>query len=102
MRYASQGLHLHASYRYISQYTYAITILFKKKKITVLTIFTIFVSVYVYVTRSNSGRRRLSSEKMWHEARKQEKKIRVAMVDYQRRAERRREHYEKMVRGLKE
>lgn len=36
---------------------------------------------------------------MWHEARKQEKKIRDAMVDFQKRAERRREHYEKMVRS---
>ena len=34
---------------------------------------------------------------MWHEARKQEKKIREAMIDYQRRAERRREHYAKIV-----
>jgi arginine/serine-rich splicing factor 16 len=32
---------------------------------------------------------------MWHEARKQEKKIREVMVDFQRRAERRREHYDK-------
>ena len=36
-------------------------------------------------------------EKMWHEARKQEKKIRDAMVDFQKRAERRRQHYEKKV-----
>ena len=34
---------------------------------------------------------------MWHEARKQEKKIRGLMVDYRRRAERRREFYEKIV-----
>lgn len=34
---------------------------------------------------------------MWHEARKQEKKIREVMVDFQRRAERRREHYDKLV-----
>ena len=34
---------------------------------------------------------------MWHEARKQEKKLREAMIDYQRRAERRREHYAKIV-----
>ncbi len=34
---------------------------------------------------------------MWHEARKQEKKLREVMVNYQRRAERRREHYEKLV-----
>lgn len=32
---------------------------------------------------------------MWHEARKQEKKIRTMVVDYRRRAERRREFYEK-------
>lgn len=37
---------------------------------------------------------------MWHEARKQEKKLREAMIDYQRRAERRREHYAKMVSRL--
>lgn len=34
---------------------------------------------------------------MWHEAKKQEKKIREVMVDFQRRAERRREHYDKLV-----
>lgn len=33
---------------------------------------------------------------MWHEARKQERKIRGMMVDYKRRAERRREYYEKI------
>ncbi|CAG0887448.1 unnamed protein product [Darwinula stevensoni] len=33
--------------------------------------------------------------KMWHEARKQEKKIRTMIVDYRKRAERRREFYEK-------
>jgi arginine/serine-rich splicing factor 16 len=32
---------------------------------------------------------------MWHEARKQEKKLRTMVVDYKRRAERRREFYEK-------
>lgn len=32
---------------------------------------------------------------MWHEARKQEKKLRVMIVDYRKRAERRREFYEK-------
>lgn len=36
---------------------------------------------------------------MWHEARKQEKKIRGLMVDYKKRAERRREFYEKIVRN---
>lgn len=41
------------------------------------------------------------SDIMWHEARKQEKKIREVMVDFQRRAERRREHYDKMVMILK-
>lgn len=35
---------------------------------------------------------------MWHEARKQEKKIRGMLVDYRRRAERRRDYYEKIVR----
>lgn len=34
---------------------------------------------------------------MWHEARKQEKKIRGMMVDYRKRAERRRDFYEKFV-----
>lgn len=33
---------------------------------------------------------------MWHEARKQERKIRGIMVDYKKRAERRREFYEKI------
>ncbi|XP_070577544.1 CLK4-associating serine/arginine rich protein-like [Ptychodera flava] len=33
---------------------------------------------------------------MWHEARKQERKLRGMMVDYKRRAERRREYYEKI------
>lgn len=33
---------------------------------------------------------------MWHEARKQERKIRGMLVDYKRRAERRREYYEKI------
>lgn len=32
---------------------------------------------------------------MWHEARKQEKKLRCMIVDYRKRAERRREFYEK-------
>ncbi|XP_053201909.1 CLK4-associating serine/arginine rich protein-like isoform X2 [Panonychus citri] len=35
---------------------------------------------------------------MWHEARKQEKKVRGMIVDYKRRAERRREFYEKIRR----
>lgn len=34
---------------------------------------------------------------MWHEARKQERKIRGMLVDYRRRAERRRDFYEKIV-----
>jgi arginine/serine-rich splicing factor 16 len=34
---------------------------------------------------------------MWHEARKQERKIRVMMVDYQKRADRRRQYYEQIV-----
>jgi len=33
---------------------------------------------------------------MWHEARKQEKKLRCMIVDYRRRAERRREFYERI------
>lgn len=36
---------------------------------------------------------------MWHEARKQEKKIRGLLVDYQRRAQRRKDYYEKIVSG---
>ena len=38
-----------------------------------------------------------NTTKMWHEARKQERKIRGIMVDYKKRAERRREFYEKIV-----
>ena len=34
---------------------------------------------------------------MWAEARKQEKKVRGIMVDHKKRAERRREFYEKIV-----
>lgn len=34
---------------------------------------------------------------MWHEARRQEKKVREVMVNLQRRAERRKEHYEKLM-----
>jgi hypothetical protein len=34
---------------------------------------------------------------MWHEARKQEKKIRCIMIDHKRRAERRKVFYEKIV-----
>lgn len=36
---------------------------------------------------------------MWHEARKHERKLRGMMVDYKKRAERRREYYEKIVSG---
>ena len=36
--------------------------------------------------------------KMWQEARKQEKKLRGMMVDHKKRAERRREYYEHIVR----
>lgn len=39
----------------------------------------------------------ITASSMWQEARKQEKKIREIMIDYQKRAERRREHYEKLV-----
>lgn len=41
-----------------------------------------------------------NSEIMWQEARKQEKKIRGLMVDYKKRAERRREFYEKIVSDI--
>ena len=34
---------------------------------------------------------------MWHEARRQERKIRGLMVDYRKRAERRRDFYERIV-----
>lgn len=34
---------------------------------------------------------------MWHEARKQEKKLRGMMVDWKKRAERRRQYYENLV-----
>jgi len=34
---------------------------------------------------------------MWFEARKQEKKIRVIMIDHKKRAERRKQFYEKIV-----
>lgn len=37
---------------------------------------------------------------MWHEARKQERKIRGMLVDYRKRAERRQDFYEKIVRIL--
>ena len=43
------------------------------------------------------GSELVSEITMWHEARKQEKKLRDTMVDYRKRAERRRVHYEKMV-----
>lgn len=35
---------------------------------------------------------------MWHEARKQERKIRGMLVDYRKRAERRQDFYEKIVK----
>lgn len=34
---------------------------------------------------------------MWHEARKQERKIRGMLVDYRKRAERRQDFYERIV-----
>uniref|UniRef100_A0A8D2L8Y3 CLK4 associating serine/arginine rich protein n=1 Tax=Varanus komodoensis TaxID=61221 RepID=A0A8D2L8Y3_VARKO len=37
-----------------------------------------------------------TENKMWHEARKHERKLRGMMVDYKKRAERRREYYEKI------
>ncbi|KAH0631500.1 hypothetical protein JD844_005844 [Phrynosoma platyrhinos] len=39
----------------------------------------------------------LKKDRMWHEARKHERKLRGMMVDYKKRAERRREYYEKIV-----
>ena len=38
---------------------------------------------------------------MWHEARKQEKALKGMMVNFQRRAERRREYYERTVSAAK-
>ncbi|CAJ0955843.1 unnamed protein product [Ranitomeya imitator] len=38
-----------------------------------------------------------TGSRMWHEARKHERKLRGMMVDYKKRAERRREYYEKIV-----
>ena len=38
--------------------------------------------------------------KMWHEAKKQERKIHGIIVDYRKRAERRREFYEKIVSNV--
>ena len=40
------------------------------------------------------------SSKMWHEARRQERKLRGIMVDFKKRAERRRAYYERMVGKL--
>lgn len=34
---------------------------------------------------------------MWHEARKQEKKIRQNLIDFRKRAERRQDYYEQIV-----
>lgn len=49
------------------------------------------VAIMSFSVKKTGGR-------MWHEARKQEKKIRGMLVDYRRRAERRRDYYEKIVR----
>jgi splicing factor, arginine/serine-rich 16 len=38
---------------------------------------------------------------MWHEARKQERKIRGLLVDYRKRAERRQNFYEKIASSIK-
>lgn len=51
---------------------------------------------YLICTMSFSVKK--TGGRMWHEARKQEKKIRGMLVDYRRRAERRRDYYEKIVR----
>ena len=37
---------------------------------------------------------------MWHEAKKSEKKVMNMMIDMQKRAERRRAYYDKLVRAL--
>lgn len=37
---------------------------------------------------------------MWHEARKQEKKTRCLLVDYEKRAQRRKDNFEKIVSPL--
>lgn len=37
---------------------------------------------------------------MWLEARKQEKKLKGMMVDHQKRAERRRDYYERIVKHI--
>lgn len=42
------------------------------------------------------GYRMKTGSRMWHEARKHERKLRGMMVDYKKRAERRREYYEKI------
>ena len=36
--------------------------------------------------------------RMWHESRRQEKRVKGMIIDYQKRAERRKDHYEKKVR----
>lgn len=38
-----------------------------------------------------------NSKLMWHEARQQEKFVQKMLVDYRKRAERRKEYYEKIV-----
>ncbi|CAJ0955842.1 unnamed protein product [Ranitomeya imitator] len=48
---------------------------------------------------SMSSCRMKTGSRMWHEARKHERKLRGMMVDYKKRAERRREYYEKIVHG---
>ncbi|XP_063287784.1 CLK4-associating serine/arginine rich protein isoform X1 [Pelobates fuscus] len=45
---------------------------------------------------SSVGYRMKTGSRMWHEARKHERKLRGMMVDYKKRAERRREYYEKI------
>ncbi|GAB0206245.1 CLK4-associating serine/arginine rich protein [Grus japonensis] len=45
---------------------------------------------------SPPARRQRGDTRMWHEARKHERKLRGMMVDYKKRAERRREYYEKI------
>ena len=64
-----------------------------------LNYFTLYENSTLFKFYSGSEHRRGERERMWHEARKQEKKIREAVVDFQKRAERRRQHYAKQVGG---
>ena len=63
---------------------------FQKKKPKIVSV--------LFRVRGNQGFQ--ATSKMWQEARKQEKRIRGMMVDHKKRAERRREYYEKIVRNI--